>query len=143
MFIDVDVTFASTESSLKYSQLRERTKYFWRVLGVRKSDGEVITGPMSSFTTAYETLSADDNSIDFTVGQRVHVESDDGGVFIRSSIGQATHVVVVNILGQIIAEGTLDPNSSLHIPYLGLGPLFISVASNNRTVFSSSVLINR
>ncbi|MFN9960008.1 MAG: hypothetical protein ACK55I_43545, partial [bacterium] len=54
-FQDVDLTFASTISSVEYSQLLEHTRYYWRVIGVRE-DGTTQTGPLSTFTTVYETV---------------------------------------------------------------------------------------
>jgi hypothetical protein len=60
-FSDIDLTFPSTSSSCNYAQLQERTKYFWRVVGVRSS-GVRDTGTFSQFTTAYETVSVETES---------------------------------------------------------------------------------
>lgn len=120
-FQDIDLTFASTTSTVEYSQLLEHTRYYWRVVGVR-DDGTTQTGPLSTFTTVYETVGV--NHLDHSRTPRI--ETIASGLSITAS-ERGFAYRVCNLLGQVLQSGSLAPFQTEQV-YLNVrGPAFVSL----------------
>lgn len=107
-FSDIDLTFPSTSSSCNYAQLQEQTKYFWRVVGVRSS-GVRDTGTYSQFTTAYETVSVENEPTQSSV----NIAGVQGGIAISAQSSVHASYRVVNMLGQDITSGVIGPGTTM------------------------------
>ncbi len=137
-FEDIDLTFSSTTSSIDYSQLRERTRYYWRVRGIR-TDGSSDVGPYSTFVTAYETVGVDND----LAGPLVSIKSQPRGLFIQSMAAQALHYRVTNLLGQTITDGVVHSNAVVEISQIDPGVVFVVVTPEHGLdgAFTQTVII--
>jgi hypothetical protein len=121
-FDDVDLTFSSTTASVDYSQLRERTRYYWRVQGVR-TDGSSAVGPYSTFVTAYETVNVDDD----LASPLVSIIPQPRGLMIQSTSAHALHYRAMNLLGQTLTGGVVHSNAAVEISQIDPGVVFVVV----------------
>lgn len=126
-FQDVDLTFASTISSVEYSQLLEHTRYYWRVIGVRE-DGTTQTGPLSTFTTVYETVGVNPR----TRSSLATIETTPTGLSVTAQEVGLTYRVC-NLLGQNIVTDSLAPFQRTHVSLDIRGPVFVIIVPDDGT----------
>ena len=122
-FADIDLTFVSSTSTTDYGQLRERTTYYWRAIGER-ADGTRSTGPHSMFTTAYETVGID------TEGHKAgfaEITAIAGSISIKSAYSVTAEYRLVNVAGQTLSHGTIDPGCTIVVPTMESGAVFVEL----------------
>lgn len=121
-FEDIDFTFPSTTSTAEYALLRNRMKYYWRVVGVRSNDSATV-GPHSTFTTEFETVSVNgepqSGGVVFTALE--------GGILVASTTQKDMTCRVVNTLGQLLASGNIGANATTLLQMEARGPVFVEV----------------
>ena len=122
-FEDIDLTFASSTSTTEYGQLRERTTYYWRAIGER-ADGTRATGPHSMFTTAYETVGVDTEGNETGYAE---ITAGAGAVSIGSAYSVSARYRLLNIAGQTLSHGTIEPGCTIVVPVVESGAVFVEV----------------
>ncbi|MBU3679504.1 MAG: hypothetical protein FGM32_07850 [Candidatus Kapabacteria bacterium] len=90
-----------------YTGLKERTQYFWRVVGTTK-EGARQTGPTAEFTT---TDPATKVAEDGTIGTFIHVVANRSRLLITGTSPQSSTCSIYDVLGRLIATKTLVSGS--------------------------------
>ncbi len=105
-FDSIDLSVTSDVGTVTYSGLRERTRYFWHVIGI-DADGNRHTGPQSSFITVRPTVSVDD----LTRQSSVSVSSTDAAIVVSGVVTSGSRCDVFDILGRRVASALLNEGS--------------------------------
>jgi len=105
-FNAIDLSVTSDAGTVAYSGLRERTRYFWHVIGI-DADGNRQIGPQSSFITVRPTVSVDDVSS----GPSISVMSTEASIIISGTVPAGSHCDVFDVLGRRLATKTLTAGS--------------------------------
>lgn len=105
-FDSIDLTVTSDAGSVFYSGLRERTRYFWHVIGI-DADGNRQTGPQSSFITVRPTVNVDD----VTIRSLISVVASKTSIIVSGSVPAGAHCEVFDVLGRRLATESLNAGS--------------------------------
>lgn len=126
-FDTLEQSFSTTSNTVDYLALKHDTRYFWRVVGMRK-DSSTKTGPFSFFTTIREASGVDDEQ-----NAAIVIRFLNNGLLVTSSNNEAFTVHVSDILGRELARGSVGGNSTEMLPLpSGYRTLFV-LLTNGRS----------
>lgn len=139
-FDSISLSVTSDAGTVSYSGLRERTRYFWHVIGI-DADGNRLVGPQSSFITVHPTVSVDRS----TVGTPITASISTTAIVISGSVPDGSRCDVFDILGRRLATKLLNPGpfNELDKP-LSEGVVVVVITTpQDAPLWKGALLLNR